>query len=94
MLLALEGQVVNLEESVGGMREKLKVVEGCTNELDSIKKQPRDLVLESLDSNVEKMQRLLNSTTGKLTKRNDAFEAMVIVLKEEKGRDEGFEYDN
>ncbi|KAH1115365.1 hypothetical protein J1N35_008743 [Gossypium stocksii] len=59
------------------------MVEGRTDELDSMKEQLKDFVLEPLDSNVEKMQEVLNSTMGKLTERNDALEAMMIALKEE-----------
>lgn len=37
MLSALEGQVINLEEFMVGVKETLKVVKGCTNELNSMK---------------------------------------------------------
>ncbi|MFQ6624823.1 hypothetical protein Gotur_003680 [Gossypium turneri] len=65
------------------MRETLEVVEGRTDELDSMKEQLKDFMFEPLDSNVEKMQWVLNSTVGELAERNDALEAMVIALKEE-----------
>ncbi|KAH1106973.1 hypothetical protein J1N35_010741 [Gossypium stocksii] len=72
MLSTLEGQVVNLEESIGDTRETLKEVEGRIDELDSMNEQLRDFVLESL-----------NSTLGKLMVIDDALEVMVMTLKEE-----------
>ncbi|KAH1128662.1 hypothetical protein J1N35_000040 [Gossypium stocksii] len=41
MLSTLEGWVTNIKESIGGVKETLKVIEGCTNELDSLKEQLR-----------------------------------------------------
>ncbi|KAH1091992.1 hypothetical protein J1N35_019249 [Gossypium stocksii] len=55
MLLALESRVTSLKESTGNMRKTLKVVNGLTDELDSMKEQLKDFVSESLDSNVEAM---------------------------------------
>ncbi|MBA0769728.1 hypothetical protein Gotri_018430 [Gossypium trilobum] len=60
------------KESVEDIRETLEVVEGFTNELDSMKEKLMDFVLDSLDS-----------TKEKLTGRDDALKAMVIALKEE-----------
>ncbi|KAH1082046.1 hypothetical protein J1N35_021807 [Gossypium stocksii] len=72
MLLTLESRVVNLEESIGDMRDMLEMVEGHIDELDSMKEQIRDFVLD-----------YLNSTKEKLMGRDDAFEAIVIALKKE-----------
>ncbi|KAH1031533.1 hypothetical protein J1N35_043707 [Gossypium stocksii] len=69
MLFTLENQVVNLEESMGDLKETLEVVEGHSAELDLMEEQLRETVLESLCSNVEEMQEVLNSTSNKLTVR-------------------------
>ncbi|MBA0826041.1 hypothetical protein Goarm_010934 [Gossypium armourianum] len=53
MMSTLESRVVNLEEFVGYVRETLEVVEGRTDELDSMREQLREFVMESLGSNVE-----------------------------------------
>lgn len=37
MMSTLKSQVVNLKESMGGVKETLEVVEGCNDELDSMK---------------------------------------------------------
>ncbi|KAA3461251.1 hypothetical protein EPI10_027835 [Gossypium australe] len=68
---------------MGDVRETFEVVKGHTNGLDSMKKQIREFVLESLDSSVEVMKGVLNSTTNKLKVRDDAFDAMVMTLKEQ-----------
>ncbi|MBA0620195.1 hypothetical protein Godav_005956 [Gossypium davidsonii] len=78
-LSTLESLVVNLEKSMGDVRETLEVVKGHTNGLDSMKEQLREFVLESLDSSVDVMKGVLNSTTDKLTVRDDAFDAMHKV---------------
>ncbi|KAK5772055.1 hypothetical protein PVK06_048316 [Gossypium arboreum] len=83
MLSTLEERVVKLEEFIGDMMEMLELVKRLTGEFDSRREQLRDFVLESLCSNMEKVQGVLNSTRNKLIERNDAFEAMVIALKEE-----------
>lgn len=57
---------------MGDMRETLKEVEGCIDQLNSIKEQLRDFVLEPLDC-----------TMDKLTIKDDSLEAMVTTLKEE-----------
>ncbi|MBA0825193.1 hypothetical protein Goarm_021797 [Gossypium armourianum] len=54
------------------MRKTLEVVEICTDELDSLRDQLKDFVVDSLDS-----------TANKLTERDDALEAIVSALKEE-----------
>lgn len=81
MLLVVKERVTNLEESIGDVKETLDVVEGRTNDL---RERSRYLVMMSLNSNVEKVQELLNSIRNKLTERNDALEVMVMALKEEK----------
>ncbi|KAH1121989.1 hypothetical protein J1N35_005149 [Gossypium stocksii] len=62
MLLDFKERVVNLEESIGDVKE---TVSGRTTELDSREEQLKEVVLESLDSNVEEMQRMFNSTEKK-----------------------------
>ncbi|MBA0582055.1 hypothetical protein Gorai_024207 [Gossypium raimondii] len=80
MLLDVNEQVINLEESMGDVKEALDVVKGCTNDL---REQSREFLMMHLSSNVEKVQELLNSAWHKLRERNDAPEAMVIAFKEE-----------
>ncbi|KAH1063937.1 hypothetical protein J1N35_028924 [Gossypium stocksii] len=70
-----------LLKSTRDVRETLDVVKGRTEDLKELLK---DFVIKSFSSNVEKLQKLLNSIRNKLTERNDAFEAMVMALKEEK----------
>ncbi|KAH1121625.1 hypothetical protein J1N35_004785 [Gossypium stocksii] len=82
MLLALERRVINLEESMGDMRDTIKVVEGHTDKLDSMKEKLREFVLESLYSNVEAMQRMFYSTMDKLKVRDDALDSTVMALNE------------
>ncbi|KAH1090598.1 hypothetical protein J1N35_017855 [Gossypium stocksii] len=53
ILLTMEERVVNLEEYMRDMRETLEVVKGRTTKLDPMKEQLREMVLESLGSNVE-----------------------------------------
>lgn len=60
MLSALEGQVTNLEEFMGGVKETLEVVEGCIDELDSMREQLRDYVIKTLISNWVVMRETLN----------------------------------
>ncbi|MBA0620895.1 hypothetical protein Godav_006562 [Gossypium davidsonii] len=83
MLFALEGRVINLDESMGDMSETLEVVEGCIAELDTMEEKIKEVVLESLGSNMEEMLGVLNSTTDKPTMRDNALEVIVIALKEE-----------
>ncbi|MFQ6667111.1 hypothetical protein Gotur_033235, partial [Gossypium turneri] len=83
MLSVLKSRVVNLDESMRDVRKTIKVVEGHTAKLDSMEKQLREFVLESLSSNVEAMRGVLNSTADKLTVRDNALKAIVMALKEE-----------
>ncbi|KAK8314289.1 hypothetical protein V6Z12_D01G162200 [Gossypium hirsutum] len=83
MLTALENRVVNLEESVGNMKETLEIVEGRTDGFDSMEEQVRDFVLDSLDANREKITELLESTEVKLAERDEALEDMVLAMKKE-----------
>ncbi|MBA0777319.1 hypothetical protein Gotri_005358 [Gossypium trilobum] len=46
MLSALEGRVINLEESMGGVKGTLEVVEGCTDKLNSMREQHKDFVTD------------------------------------------------
>ncbi|MBA0635396.1 hypothetical protein Godav_021992 [Gossypium davidsonii] len=83
MLTALENRVVNLEESVGNMKETFELVEGCTDGFDSMEEQFRDFVLDSLDANGEKVKELLESTAKKLAERDENLEDMVLAMKKE-----------
>ncbi|MBA0633869.1 hypothetical protein Godav_025731 [Gossypium davidsonii] len=83
MLKALENRVGNLEESVGNMKETLELVEGCTDGFDSMEDQLKKFVLDFLSTNVEKMNRLVNSTAKKLAERDDTLEDMVLAMKKE-----------
>ncbi|MBA0632140.1 hypothetical protein Godav_000938 [Gossypium davidsonii] len=79
MLTALENRVVNLEKSVGNMKETFELVEGRTDGFDSLEEQLRDFVLDSLDANAEKMNELVKSTTKKLAERDGNLEDMVLA---------------
>ncbi|MBA0628592.1 hypothetical protein Godav_023296 [Gossypium davidsonii] len=83
MLTTFENRVVNLEDSVGNMKEMLELVEGRTDGFDSIEEQLRDFVLHSLSVNAEKMNELVNSTTRKLAERDENLEDMVLAMKKE-----------
>ncbi|KAK8292025.1 hypothetical protein V6Z12_D06G095200 [Gossypium hirsutum] len=83
MLTALGNRVVNLEESVGNMKETLELVEGCTDRFDSMEEKLRDFVLDSLDANAEKMNELVKSTTKKLAERDENLEDIVLAMKKE-----------
>ncbi|MBA0620340.1 hypothetical protein Godav_006078, partial [Gossypium davidsonii] len=83
MLTALENQVVNLEESIGNMKETLELVERRTDGFDSMEEQLRDFVLDSIDANAEKMNELLESTAKKLAERDENFEDIVLAMKKE-----------
>ncbi|KAH1090856.1 hypothetical protein J1N35_018113 [Gossypium stocksii] len=69
MLSSFENRVVNLEESVGDMKETLEMVLTCMKEL---KKDSNEFVLDTLKS-------ILN----KLTVRDEVLKALVTVMKEE-----------
>ncbi|MBA0763364.1 hypothetical protein Gotri_012810 [Gossypium trilobum] len=87
MLSGLEGRVTNLEESMGGVKETLEVVEGHIDELDSMRVQLKDYVVEDLSSNWDVMREILNTIMDdqaeKLTEKNYALEAMVTNLEEQ-----------
>ncbi|KAK5839181.1 hypothetical protein PVK06_007951 [Gossypium arboreum] len=51
--------------------------------LNSMEEQLREFVVKFLDSNVEAMQRVLNSTGDRLAVRDDALETMVTASKEQ-----------
>lgn len=51
--------------------------------LNSMEEQFREFVVKFLDSNVEAMQRVLNSTGDRLAVRDDALETMVTASKEQ-----------
>ncbi|KAK8346069.1 hypothetical protein V6Z12_A07G190200 [Gossypium hirsutum] len=69
MLSSLEIQVVNLEESVGDMKETLEVV---LTRMDELREDRKEFVLDSL-----------RSTSDKLTGRDEALEALLTAMKEE-----------
>ncbi|KAK8275099.1 hypothetical protein V6Z12_D10G115900 [Gossypium hirsutum] len=83
MLTALENRVVNLEESVGNVKDTLELVEGRTDGFDSMEEKLRDFVLDSLDANREKIKELLESTEEKLVERDEYLEDMVLAMKKE-----------
>ncbi|XP_040948667.1 uncharacterized protein [Gossypium hirsutum] len=69
MLSSLENQVVNLEESVGDMRETLEVV---LTRMEELRVDSKVFVLDTL-----------RSTSDKLMVRDEALEALVTAMKEE-----------
>ena len=83
MLTALENRVVNLEESVGNVKETLELVEGRTDGFDSMEEQLRDFVLDSLGANRDKITELLEFTEVKLAEKDEALEDMVLAMKKE-----------
>ncbi|MBA0650731.1 hypothetical protein Goklo_018117 [Gossypium klotzschianum] len=83
MLTALENRMGNLEEPVGNMKKTLELVEGRTDEFDTIKEQLREFVLDSLGANVEKMNGLVNFTAEKLAEMDDTLEDIVLDMKKE-----------
>ncbi|KAH1096345.1 hypothetical protein J1N35_013266 [Gossypium stocksii] len=83
MLTALENRVVNLEESVGNIKETLELIEGRADGFDAMEEQLRDFVLDSLGATSEKMYGLVNSATEKLEERDDALEGMMVAMKKE-----------
>ncbi|MBA0794348.1 hypothetical protein Gohar_018685 [Gossypium harknessii] len=83
ILIALENQVVNLEKSVGNMKEALDLVEGRTDGFDSLEEQLRDFMLDSFGANAEKMNELVDSTVKKLAERDENLEDIVLAMKKE-----------
>ncbi|KAH1040038.1 hypothetical protein J1N35_041781 [Gossypium stocksii] len=81
MLVVLGNHVVNLKESIRDVRETLEGVKGRITELDSMEEKLREFPWESIGSNVEAMQRVLNSTADMLVVREDALKAMMMALK-------------
>lgn len=58
MLLEVEERVGKLKGSIEDMKESIDVV---MEHIDDLREQPRDFVIMSLNSNMEKVQELLNS---------------------------------
>ncbi|MBA0614615.1 hypothetical protein Godav_014885, partial [Gossypium davidsonii] len=83
MLTALENRVVNLEESVGNMKETFDLVKGRTYGFDSMEEQLRDFVLDYFGANAKKMNELVDSTTKKMPERDKNLEDMVLAMKKE-----------
>ncbi|MBA0629914.1 hypothetical protein Godav_002058, partial [Gossypium davidsonii] len=73
----------NLKEFEGGMKERLKVVKGRTIELDLMKEQLKGQVAEALDTSVDALQGVLNTSVGTLTERDNTLDAVVTTLKEQ-----------
>ncbi|MBA0755776.1 hypothetical protein Gogos_021150 [Gossypium gossypioides] len=81
MLSAVEERVGKLEESI----EDAKELDNALREsIEDLKEQSRDFVTMCLTSQRDSVQELLDSQRKKLTERNDALEAMMMALKEEK----------
>lgn len=68
-LSALESRVVHLKESLGEVKQTLEVVETMTDELDPMKEQFKEYVVEALSSNMDTVEALLNTVMGKLTEK-------------------------
>ncbi|KAH1072672.1 hypothetical protein J1N35_025000 [Gossypium stocksii] len=83
MLSTMENRVGNLEEFVGDMKKTLELVKRHIDRFDSIEKQLKEFMLDSLGANVEKMNGLVNSTTEKLAERDDTLEDTVLAMKKE-----------
>ncbi|KAH1037892.1 hypothetical protein J1N35_039635 [Gossypium stocksii] len=83
MLLTLEGWIAKLEGFVDKMKESLEVVERRTVELDLEKYQLKGQVLDALNGNIEGMRVAFNSTVGRLSEWDDAFELVLTALKEQ-----------
>ncbi|MBA0700698.1 hypothetical protein Goari_020575 [Gossypium aridum] len=80
MLLTVEESVGKLEVSIEDVNKSL---DGVEDRIDNWKEQSRDYVKMSFDSTMDKVNELFISHKDKLSKRNDALEAMVMALKEE-----------
>ncbi|KAH1031916.1 hypothetical protein J1N35_044090 [Gossypium stocksii] len=80
MLLTLERQVVNLEESMGDVKEVLKIVEGCTNKLDLVKGQLKENVEECHSSNMDELQALFNTNLATMMTLNPKIELLERVV--------------
>ncbi|MFQ6655983.1 hypothetical protein Gotur_026285 [Gossypium turneri] len=65
------------------MEDVKEALDGVKDRIANWKEQSRDYVKMSLDSIMDKVNELFNSHRDKLSKRNDAFEAMMMALKEE-----------
>ncbi|KAG8492602.1 hypothetical protein CXB51_010048 [Gossypium anomalum] len=80
MLSAVEEHVGKLKES---MEDAKELHNALGERIDDLGEQSRDSVTMCLTYNRDNMQELLDSQRKKLTERNDALEAMVMVLNEE-----------
>ncbi|MBA0631385.1 hypothetical protein Godav_000264 [Gossypium davidsonii] len=83
MLTALENRVGNLETSVRNIKKTLELVERRTDQFDSIEKQLRKFMLDSLGANAKKINELVNSTMKKLTEMDETLKDMVLAMKKE-----------
>ncbi|MBA0706219.1 hypothetical protein Golax_018344 [Gossypium laxum] len=66
---------------MGDVKETLEVMERRTNELDSMKEQLKEYMVEAFSSNMDPLQALLNTVVGKLIEKNETLKAMMIVIK-------------
>ncbi|MBA0877230.1 hypothetical protein Goshw_016251 [Gossypium schwendimanii] len=80
MLSAVEECVGKLEESMEDARESNNAL---GESIDDLREQSRDFVTMCLTFQRDSVQTLLDSQKKKLTERNNAFEAMMMALKEE-----------
>lgn len=64
MLLALEGRFARFEGSMGDAKETLEVVEGRTDELNLMKEQLKDYVMEAISANRDVMKEVLDVVKG------------------------------
>ncbi|KAK5839737.1 hypothetical protein PVK06_008570 [Gossypium arboreum] len=69
MLSSLENQVINLKESVGDMKDTLKVV---LIRMEKLREDSKEFVLDTL-----------RSTSEKLMVRDEDLKALVTAMKEE-----------
>ncbi|MFQ6645305.1 hypothetical protein Gotur_020157 [Gossypium turneri] len=60
----------------------LAVVGRRTTEIDSMKEQLKEFVVEALSSNLDAMKGVFNTVVNNLIEKNDALEAMVTTWKE------------
>ncbi|KAK5803919.1 hypothetical protein PVK06_031568 [Gossypium arboreum] len=70
-------RVTKLKSSIGDTKETLEEVDGHTAKL--LKEQMAEAISDYIDS----MKGVFNTAVGKLTKKNDALEAMMLVLKDQ-----------
>ncbi|KAH1046254.1 hypothetical protein J1N35_037038 [Gossypium stocksii] len=83
MLSALQDKVVKLEGFMGNVKETLEKVDRHTTKLESRQDQLKEQVVDAFNANANSTQGVFNTIVGELIKKNDAFKAVVPVLKEQ-----------